>query len=589
MTPPRVEDYVARPLEIIHELIDQSKMTVENVRDQFSNAFQTDADLSLIPSLNRSSLSTLPDRSLEYFTEITLRNTTTGEEVKVSTLYCDTLQDRPGFTVVDADMMNFSSNNVAEKQPVFCVSVPGETDWAREGLRRIGEDKDDVSSDIASLSLNDASTPFDEKLRVKFPIPQEKNAVGAMVKTYGEDPQFHLNDVLDVVGVLEKADNASEGNQGDDIAVDVATGMEFALPPDGAEQACFSSIPRIHAVFFRNLGRSHMNPSVRNLSRAKELASDMNIILLRTRLLEHFCSQLFGDRLAAEYLLLHLLSKIHHRATDGTPIGYFPINICGCPSTSTHPDFTSSIAQLVSSLVPRFHRITLTLKHLNEDTHLVPAQGRDGEKDDIGVSAGELQLADGTYILVDEMTLEDGVLKERGVLNVAHLGEVIRTAKLPYIIRYGEMKRNVDYNFLVLSQGRCMFAIDCIVPLVPTTEESVATPIPDDLKNDARIILGLFPEEDYQVPGDMVELIGRQYAEQRAADFEAGRPVTTNLDLSRRLEVARLVTKSFGRGSLDVECWDHAGMLESERMARVKKLPERGSVRQPQSGLSVGR
>lgn len=45
----------------------------------------------------------------------------------------------------------------------------------------------------------------------------------------------------------------------------------------------------------------------------------------------------------------------------------------------------------------------------------MPAQGRDAPDNvDVGVAAGELQLADGTWVVVDEMGLEDGVLKERG-------------------------------------------------------------------------------------------------------------------------------------------------------------------------------
>lgn len=178
---------------------------------------------------------------------------------------------------------------------------------------------------------------------------------------------------------------------------------------------------------------------------------------------------------------------------------------------------------------------------------------------------------------------------------MSHLGEIIRTSKLPYLIRYGEMSRNVDYGILVLSQGRCMFSVcaktvmpmhicvltrayrkvECVIPLAPMSDTLAPLPLSEDLLIAARLAIGLMPIEDYAVPDEFVDMIGKQYAEQRSTDYAEGRPVTTNADLSRRLELARLVTRSFGRKVLDIECWEYAGNLEAERLERLKMMPTR--------------
>lgn len=227
----------------------------------------------------------------------------------VPTLYSDSLPDYPGFVPVDIDMMQFSVDKVGEKHPVFCVSVPAETEWARDGFRQLGVQDNDgkLSQTFDHLNLGDPIIASQDKLRLKMPLPQEKHATAAMVKTYGVDPQFHLNDVVEVVGVLEKSHPDS---QGQDTGIDSTSGLEFSLPPDGAEQMLYSTIPEIHAMFYRKLSRTDMNPAVRNVNVARQAVTDLDMQKLRRTLIDYIASYLFGDRLAAEFLLLHLFSKM---------------------------------------------------------------------------------------------------------------------------------------------------------------------------------------------------------------------------------------------------------------------------------------
>ncbi|KAJ3190126.1 hypothetical protein HDU85_000417 [Gaertneriomyces sp. JEL0708] len=584
-----VEECLKNPREVAHLLLTDRSKSVQDVQKMFEEAFKSPEDLAKIPSLNNRPPQSLLDGSLvrfrcmiqdnsfnaqDYLMNISMKNHISGEEIQVSTVFCDDVAERPGFVPLEPTLaVHFSPSNLGEKYPVFCVAIPGETQWVRHKLH-VNDHRYDDDALSASMNGLSVSSVLDPPILAKLPLPHHPHSTAAaMVKTYGADGQLQLNEVIEVIGIFEQPTAVS---QDDEVETNMGQCNEFSLPPDGAEQPFFSTVPKVHALFHKRLSLRDMHPLVRDSELAKELLRKSDIMSLRSAVIHHLSTYLMGDHLAAEYLFLHLLSRIQHRAIDETPVGFFPLNICGCPSTAAQPEFAPSLAHLISNLVPRFHKISLGLKKLNEETWMVPAQGRERSDNlDIGVSAGELQLADGTHVLVEEMTLEDGVLNERGVQNIAHLSDIIQTAKLPYIIRFGEMSRNIDLAILVLSQGRCMFPVECVVPLIASGDAPVPTPVPEDIIDAARTLLGLMPGEPYSVPEEFVNDIGKEFAAQRAADHAAGRPIMSNADLGRRLEVARLVVRSFGRTELDQECWEHAGTLEAERIQRERKLPER--------------
>ncbi len=74
---------------------------------------------------------------------------------------------------------------------------------------------------------------------------------------------------------------------------------------------------------------------------------------------------------------------------------------------------------------------------------------------------------------------------------------------------------------------------------------------------------------------DEPQHIERDFSAQRAADREAGRPLTSPEALSRQLQVAKLLSKSYGLTSLLPAVWAGARDLEQARTARVEALPKR--------------
>ncbi|KAJ3145714.1 hypothetical protein HDU89_006949 [Geranomyces variabilis] len=576
-----ISDCLNRPLSVIDaRLTEQPGCSVDELSAHFSTYFSSPDAMDSIPLYTASSSHTFRNGALvrfrcsvqdnsfnpqEYFRYVSLRNSATGATDALPTVFRDTLPEIDGFTALEPDMRRFTPDLVGEKHPVYCVNIPGENDWVRAALAKGRSSNADgeaaLADDLAGLNIADQSAQ-PRALPAKLPVPSSPHAVGALVKTYGADPSFRLNDVIDVVGVIERAPASTETTDEDPMT-------------DVAETAAFAAVPRIHALFYKRLA----GPELDNVAGLVS-EGDVDMGAWRAEVVSLLTEHLAGDALAAEYLLLHMLSKIDHRSADDTAIGYLPLNISNSP---VDPAFSSSLYALLSSILPRTHRLQLTLEHLNTRARIAPAQATADSPTDIGLHAGELQLAPGTLVLIDEAGLRDGTLNERGVRNVQHLATAIRGARLPCLIPYGEISQDIDLRFLVLSQGKCMFGIDCIVPLVPSAQLSSSPPpslaeVDAALLARARALLATAQHAPYSIPQEMVDVIGADYSAQRAAAPIKG--AVDMGDLSRRLEVAKLLCRSLGKRELGREEWEWAGRLEEERRVRVgvKKVHAASSV-----------
>ena len=74
--------------------------------------------------------------------------------------------------------------------------------------------------------------------------------------------------------------------------------------------------------------------------------------ILRKDLLTVLEHAVFGDRLAAEYFLCHLIAGVYGRA-DVMPLGKFSINMSNCPRSTSYSDL---MHHLISNLVTQVGR-----------------------------------------------------------------------------------------------------------------------------------------------------------------------------------------------------------------------------------------
>ena len=89
--------------------------------------------------------------------------------------------------------------------------------------------------------------------------------------------------------------------------------------------------------------------------------------MLRERLLSILAESLGGDCLAAEYVLLTLISRVYKRArdVDDLTLGCFSVNLTGCDAKGTDENFcdmTQCLDHALSLLVSRQKKLSISCK-----------------------------------------------------------------------------------------------------------------------------------------------------------------------------------------------------------------------------------
>ena len=387
-------------------------------------------------------------------------------------------------------------NSLQDRMTYLCIAIPGENDWVREKRCAITVEPMDSCTDVTactSVSKDvghaSAASPGEGSVkRVKldkegvarirsdlnqcFPTIDSQGKKVAFVKVYdcGRDSGLKLNDVIEVVGVLdvgEDAEAVSDEAGSSMKAAGVESSVElnensFSLPAFVA--------PRIHALCVRQM--RHVNPlvdagvSVKPSSESAETAAQA---------VEHqqFCERmrrelhavlslcLFGDELAAEYLICCLISRIHSR-NEMMTLGSLPIGFSNVPCRSQPQlkEYMKILYQLLSSLVTHSVYLPMSLERLNARSFL-PKKDMASNK----LVSGQLQLAPETLLFVDETALDAGKLEQCGLQNLKALGELMKWQQLTYDFEYHTMQVDTDMKIMVFSEGKSLLPLNFRIPL----------------------------------------------------------------------------------------------------------------------------
>lgn len=225
----------------------------------------------------------------------------------------------------------------------------------------------------------------------------------------------------------------------------------------------------------------------------------------------------------------------------------------------------------------------MSLSHLNDPSNaFAPSSASSG-----GLEAGRLQLVDGTFVLLDESSMDEGQLRQPGIDNIRTLSTVLQTKKLPYSFPFStQVEMDVDLRFVVVSQGKSFLPVDVQVPLECGEPSKLYTDGngDDDTSGSGKLdglraylvraqerVLGI------SIPEAISEKIQDDFVESRSQNKTSSEslqppPKVEQEDLVRRLNVARLIAAS--RGS-DVVEWDfylEAKRLDEQRQQRVARL-----------------
>lgn len=262
---------------------------------------------------------------------------------------------------------------------------------------------------------------------------------------------------------------------------------------------------------------------------------------VREDVLEALKRSLGGDQLAAECVLMGLISRILDR---NTLIGKISINLIGL--TDCQP-FSDYITHLTST-----KQLNLTLQMLDSQSFI---SKKDCDTGDMHFSP--LQVPISTVLLLSEYYLSPGNLHETGLRNIQTIRNFISQSSLPYDFGVYNLDFEVDNPVIILSEGKSLFPSDLHLPIVstypPTHYEH--TPLHLQYLKAARKVQCTLPDE-------IAKLAESEFVERRRG--EGMEPE----ELHRVIVFARYLSMSYGLTEVSHSTWIHALQLHDELKQR---------------------
>ncbi|KAI1894347.1 hypothetical protein AGOR_G00114880 [Albula goreensis] len=421
-----------------------------------------------------------------------------------------------------------------------------------------------LETDSASGQTLACSSPMD----LNFPLPGERGPA-CLVKVYEGWDTFKVSDMLEVYGILSVDPQIS-------MMAEEKEALLLIDPMDGVETAeerrvhspPASLVPRLHVLLTHKLQHNNplLPPAARNDISSFTSGFLGELAAVRAELMDYLTHMLFGDALAAEYVIFHLISSVYARR-DLLPLGKFTLNLSGCPQNSA---FTDHLYRAIQQLVPSSFRLCMSLHNMNS-LRFVPRKDYTANR----LVSGILQLAQNTSLFLDETKLEQGQLDSAGVRNITALGNLISWQKVDYDFSFHQMEFPCNINVLIASEGRSLLPSDCQVHLQPklaspNLEEymnALHAAVGPSTLNKFRIYVSLVRTLDYSITEDITKEVEEDFVEMRKDDPQS----MSAEDLHRMLVIARLLSLSMGQTTLSRDQWMKAKHLEVLRMSRTEQ------------------
>ncbi|XP_031282616.1 mini-chromosome maintenance complex-binding protein-like [Pistacia vera] len=473
---------------------------------------------------------------------------------------------------------------VWERRLLYCIPVPGQNSWTEtssevmmnwcmDGTSQQGEKRqrmdDDAPDHVDMVADHDfESSPSVKKMRetgVASPsslskdsklegtssvstVPDiDRNSLPCLVKIYDcPENELKLNDVFEFVGVL---------TLNSDVSVDKDDNNEFSngffedelvhSPPD--------KVPHLHCLIHRKLDVHDFLQTSPMMEPKPHLVKE-----IRESLLRHLTATLGNDGIAAHFMLLHLLSKVHARA-DNFAVGKLSLNLT-CLSKESVSVFGNQLRLAFQNVLPFTHYVPLTVEYLNTAS-LAPKKDYQTNR----LIHGALQLAEGSHLIIDETRLEAGTLNSTGVENARLLKQLMEFQKVEYDFEYYKMEMTADVQLLIFSEGKSnIVPADLVVPFQPSSSGSFEV-VPIETLEAWRWYLATVRSLPHSIESEMQQVVEN--------DLVAARQTNRSLnskDLSRLVTMGRLMSASFGETTLTLQHWQLVKELERLRMERLK-------------------
>ncbi|XP_012840012.1 PREDICTED: mini-chromosome maintenance complex-binding protein [Erythranthe guttata] len=476
-----------------------------------------------------------------------------------------------------------SDSRIWERQLLYCVPVPGQNSWVESSHESIKNPyTESISPPREKRPREDDSTMADVDMVESGHVPEdspnlkkmredgrtlepsdlqmigtegkssnlsllpdlERNSFPCLVKTYDSpESSLKLNDVFEFIGIFSfDTDLTVDRDNTDELEEGFCEDALVYLPP--------AKVPRLHCIVHRKIGVNDFLSSP-----CLELTPSA-IREVREALLGNLTAVLGNDRVAAQYVLLHLLSRVHARV-DSIAVGKLSLNLTSFNKESISV-FANRIKLAVENILPFTECLPLTVDYLNT-VSLAPKKDYTTNR----LASGFLQLAAGSHLTIDETTLQSGTLNSTGVENVRVLKNMMQTQKVEYDFTYYKMEMAADVQVLILSEGKSnILPADLVVPFRPSAVDPTLG-VNGEMLKAWRWYLATMKSLPHAIEPHMQKVVEDDLVAARQADRSLG-----SQEFSRWLTMGRLMSISFGETSLSMEHWQMVKELETLRKER---------------------
>ncbi|KFK42329.1 hypothetical protein AALP_AA2G242000 [Arabis alpina] len=547
------------------------------VVDLFRHYFSDESAISQIPVLDSSTIKWVQPKSLVRFRGMI-------QDMLGNEFYAGSYKDGVTWrTNKYSDVSQFpesssSEMKVWERRLLYCVPVPGQNQWTessseelknrflnltgqnREKRVRVDEEMtDSMESNTLEAGLNgspykkmksgEATSSASGSQVTDIPPATSKDSLACLVKIYDSpESELKLNDVVEFLGVLTFDANTTMDMDSHDENSDDLSEAESVQMPSG-------KVPRLHCLIHRKLETQHF---LRDSSLLVEPKSPQVFKEIRESLMKYLTGLLGNDHLAAQFLLLHLLSKVNGRV-DNIAVGKLSLNLIHLNEESMSI-FGTQLSNALKSLLPFTQSMPLTIEYLNT-TSL-------GPKKDYRINRlmpGVLQIADGTHLILDETELQRGTLNSVGVENAQLLKNLVECQKVEYDFQYYKMEMATDVQMLIFSEGKSnIMPADLVLPFQPSQLNTLEVITPETTEA-WRFYLATCKSLSHSIGQELQQVVENDLVEARQTDRSLG-----SQDLSRLLTLARMMSVSYGETTLSLEHWQMVLELERLRKERLK-------------------
>ena len=288
--------------------------------------------------------------------------------------------------------------------------------------------------------------------------------------------------------------------------------------------------------------------------------------IYREKLKKIFLKILKNDELASDYLLLFLFSQIFSKI--GTKnVGTFPLNLIIETNNDINKcnDIFSNILNVFKKICLKLNDIKLTTDELNNNLYYPRF---DAETDKL--YPGKLQLSDGTFLLIDEINMNEGKLVEVGIKNLGALKSLIDFQLLGYEYPYNKIEISHDIEILIITNKTKSILYSPFLTLLPTIPKNDINDNSEVLnENDFKYIFyylnyiryDSFFNDKFTIKDEISKSIQKNYIDNNH-NFKAD-------DFDLVLKLTRFHALSYGRNYLTYEDYEYVIFLEKLRKQRL--------------------